>query len=84
MGESHTLARKRGIRARAWRGKDGLHSEQGQIPRRIGRASKESLPRKSRKKHERVSRQKSSLGRFAESGFTPSLAKPEIGKKVGR
>ena len=27
MGESRTLARKRRIRARAWRGKDGLHGE---------------------------------------------------------
>ena len=27
-GESHTLARERGIRARAWSGKGGLHDEQ--------------------------------------------------------
>ena len=65
--ESHTLARKRGIREGAWRGKDGLHSERRKIPRRTGRASKESLPRTSRRKHERVSGHKSSPGRSAES-----------------
>ena len=60
VGESRTLARERGIRARAWRGKDGLHGERGQIPRRKGRASKKSLPRTSRRRHERVSGRKSS------------------------
>ena len=39
MGESHTLARVREIRARAWRGKGGFHRERRQIPRRKGRAS---------------------------------------------
>ena len=37
--------------------------------RRIGRASKESLPRRSRRKHERVSGRKSFPGRSAESWF---------------
>ena len=69
MGESGTLARVRGIRARAWSGKGGLHGELGQIPRRKGRASKKSLPRTSRRKHERVSGRKSSPGRSAESWF---------------
>ena len=69
IGESRTLARKRGIRARAWSGKGGLHNEQGQIPRRAGRASKESLPRTSRRKHEWVSGRQSSPGRPAESWF---------------
>ena len=69
MGESHTLARVRGIKARAWRGKGGLHSEGRQIPRRTGRASKKSLPRTSRRKHERVTGRKSSPGRSAESWF---------------
>ena len=55
MGESRTLARVRGIRARAWGAKGGLDSEGRQIPRRTGRASKKSLPRTSRRKHERVS-----------------------------
>ena len=27
MGESHTLAREKGIRARAWRGKGALYGE---------------------------------------------------------
>ena len=42
---------------------------EGQIPRRTGRASNKSLPRTSRRKHERVSGRKSSPGRFAESWF---------------
>ena len=69
MGESRTLTRKRGIRARAWSGKGGLHREERKIPRRKGRASKKSLPRTSRRKHERVSGRKSSPGRSAESWF---------------
>ena len=69
VGESRTLARKRGIRARASRGKGGLHGERRQIPRRKGRASKKSLPRTSRRKHERVSGRKSSPGRSAVSWF---------------
>ena len=63
VGESRTLARKRRIRAGAWRGKGGLHGEGRQIPRRKGRASKKSLPKRSRRKHERVSGRKSSPGR---------------------
>ena len=69
VGESRTLARGRGIRAKAWREKGGLHRERRQIPRRKGRASKESLPRRGRRKHERVSGRKSSPGRSAESWF---------------
>ena len=69
MGESRTLVRKRRIRARAWSGKGGLDREGRQIPRRTGRASKKSLPRTSRRKHERVSGRKSSPGRSAESWF---------------
>ena len=67
MGESRTLARVRGIRARAWRGKGGLHGERGQIPKRKGKASKKSLPRTSRRKCKRASGRKSSPGRSAES-----------------
>ena len=67
MGESRTLARKRGIRARAWSGKGGIHREQREIPRRTGWASNKSLPRTSKRKHERVSGRKSSSGRSAES-----------------
>ena len=69
MGESRTFARVRGIRARAWSGKGGLHGERGKIPRRKGRASKKSLPRISKRNHERVSGRKSSPGRSAESWF---------------
>ena len=50
-----------------WKG--GLHGERGQILRRTGRASKKSLPRTSRRKHEPVSGRKSSPGRSAESWF---------------
>ena len=76
--------RVRGIRVRAWRGKGGLHGERRQIPRRKGRASKKSLPRTSRIKHGRVSGRKSSPGDLQSLGFTSSLAKPEMGKEVGR
>ena len=70
VGESRTLARKEGIRARAWRGKGGLHREGRQISRRKGGArKKKSIPRTSRRKHERVSGHKSSPGRSAESWF---------------
>ena len=45
MSKNCTLARKKGIRAGAWRGNGGLHGEGRQIPRRRERASKESLLR---------------------------------------
>ena len=68
MGERESRwARAAPWTERAWRGKGGLHDEGRQIPRRKGRASKKSLPRTSRRKHERVSGRKSSLGRSAES-----------------
>ena len=50
VGESRTSARERGIRAGAWRGKGGLHSEERQVSRKKGWASKKSLPRRSRRK----------------------------------
>ena len=37
MSESRTLARVRGIRAKAWRVKGGLHGEQTQIPKRFSK-----------------------------------------------
>ena len=69
VGEGRILVRKRGIRARAWSGKGGLHHEGRQIPSKKGRASNKSLSRTSRRKHERVSGRKSSSGRSAESWF---------------
>ena len=69
VGESRTLTSERGIRARAWSGKGGLHCERRKIPRRKERASTKSLPRTSRRKHERVSGCKSSPGGSAESWF---------------
>ena len=67
VSKSRTLAREREIRARAWRGKSGLDREEKRVPRRKERASKKSLPTRSRRKHERVSGRKSSPGRSAES-----------------
>ena len=84
MSESRTLARKREIRARVWRGEDGLHGKIRGVPRRRGRASQESLPRGRRVKREPVSGRKGFPGRLQNLGFTPTLAKFEIGKEVGR
>ena len=69
VGESPTFARERGISAGACKGKDGLHSEGKQIPKRKGRASNKSLPRRGRKSYGRVSGRKSSPGQSAESWF---------------
>ena len=69
VSTNRTLVRKREIRAIAWGGENGLHGERRRVPRKKGIASKESLPRTSRRKHERVSGCKSSPGRFAESWF---------------
>ena len=63
-----TLARERRIGALARRGKGGLHNEGRQVSRR-GKASKENLSRRSRKKHERVSGFKSSPIGSGESWF---------------
>ena len=66
VSECRTL---REIKAGARRGKGGLHREGRQIPRRTGRPSKKSLPRKNRRKHERVSGRKSSPRQSAEPWF---------------
>ena len=68
-GRAPHLDDRGGIRARAWRGKSRLHHEQREVSRSKGRASKKSLPRRGRRKHERVSEGKSSPGRSAESWF---------------
>ena len=80
MSENRTLMREREVRARAWRGKGGLHGERRVVPRRTGRASKKSLSRGSRRKHERVSRRKSSPGRPAESWFHSKSGQTRNGK----
>ena len=69
VGESRTLARERRIRTRARRGKGKLHGEQRQIPMRKERASKKSLPKRSKRKHEQVSGRKSFPGQSAQSWF---------------
>ena len=68
-GREPHLGEKEGIRARAWSGKGELHRERGQIPRRTGRVNKKSLPRTSRRKHERVSGRNNSPGQSAEFWF---------------
>ena len=65
VGKICTLVRERRIREGARRGKFGLHGERRQNPRKKGRASKKSLPKSSRRKHERVSGCKSFPGRSA-------------------
>ena len=69
VGENRTFAEQREITARAWREKDGLHTVGRQIPRRKKRASKNSFCRRSRSKHERVSKCKITPGPSAESWF---------------
>ena len=69
VSESRALAREGRIRAGEWRGKGGLHSEGRQVSRKWRWVTKENLPMRSRRKHERVSRRKSSLGGSAESWF---------------
>ena len=69
MSKSRILAREKEIRAGTWRGKSGLHSEERKFLRMRGSASKEILPRGSRRNHERVSGPESSPGRSAESWF---------------
>ena len=78
----------------AWGGKSGLHTVERQVPRREG--GQESLAKRSRRKHERVIGCKRSSDRSAQFWFhsnsnlfylqlfNPILAKPEIGKEVGR
>ena len=58
------------MRAGAWRGEVGLHSEGRQISRTRGMTCKEKLRRRSHSKHEGVSERKSSAGK---SGILVSL-----------
>ena len=84
VSKSRTLTREREIRARAWKGEGRFHGEGREVPRRKGKACKKSLPRRSSRKHERVSGPKALQDDQQSLGFTPSLAKPEIGKEGGR
>ena len=85
MSVSRILEREEGDhRAGAWRGKGGLHSEGRQVPRKRGRASKESLPRRKKKKAWADEWTQKLSGKICSLGFTPSLAKPEMGNEVGR
>ena len=67
MGESQGerephLREREEISSRAWGRKSGVLSEERRVPSRRGRASKENLPMRSRRKHERLSKQKSFSG----------------------
>ena len=66
--EPHFVERE-GIKAEAWGRMGGLHSEGKQVPRRRGMASKESFPRRSRRKYEGVGGRKSFPRGPAESWF---------------
>ena len=61
------VAEREGDRSARMGRKRWTHCEGRQVPRRRGRASKESLPRGSKRKHERVSGRKSFRGGSAES-----------------
>ena len=54
---------------RVWGVKGGLSTEGRQIQRRRGRASKENLSRRTKRKHEQVSGRKSSSEGSEESRF---------------
>ena len=70
MGESRTLARERGGSERE-HGEERVDStvNEGRLQGGEGRARNKSLPRTSKRKHERVSGRKSSPGQSAESWF---------------
>ena len=63
------LDEREGIRARAWRGKDRLYRKKGRFLGGKGGQARRVLPRRDRRKHERVSGRKSSPGRSAKSWF---------------
>ena len=73
VSERGTWARERGIIAGAWRGKSGVRSEERQVPRRRKRTSKESLSRRSRRNHERISGCKAIQDDLQSLGFWPNL-----------
>ena len=52
MGEIRTLVKERG-QSESMQRKGGLHDERRQVPRKRGRESKKSLPRR-RRKYEQV------------------------------
>ena len=71
-------------KAESWREKSHLHGEGRRVPGRRKRESKEKFPKRSRRKHERVVDAKALQDDLQKLGFTPSLAKPEMGNEVGR
>ena len=84
VGESRTLARVRGIRAKAWSGKGGLDREEGRFQGgQGGQATRASLGQVEGSMSESVDA-RALLDDLQSLGFTPSLAKPEIRKEVGR
>ena len=69
VGESRTLAGERGSEREREEERVNFTVKEGRFQGGKRRASKKSLPRKSRRKHEQVSRRKSSPGRSAEPWF---------------
>ena len=78
------MASERGIRARVWGGKSGLYCGGRQVPRRRGRAGKKSLPRQVEGNMSGWVDAKALQEDLQSLGFTPRLAKLEIGKEVER
>ena len=76
--------RERRIRAVAWRGKNQLHSKGRWVSSWKRKTSKENLFWRSMIKHEQMSGPKRSPGGSGGCGFTSSLTKPKMIKKVGR
>ena len=80
MSESRTLARKRG--SEGWRGKERVDStvKEGRF-----RQKEKGKQRKSPKEKARASKWTQKLFRRIRSlGFTPGMAKFEMGKEVGK
>ena len=84
VGESRTLARKRGIGATAWSGKGGLKVNEGRFQEgKGGQARRASLEQVEGSMSGWVDA-RALQDDLQDLGFTPSLAKPEMGKEVGR
>ena len=77
------MVRKREIRAEAYGGKNGIYREGRQVPSRRGKACKENLSRRIRRKQEQVSGCKRFSKESAEFWFYSKSSKPELGMEVG-
>ena len=83
MGKGRTLERKRRVRPKAWSKNSELHAEGRRVPKRREVSRKASREEKGESISGWVDAK--ALQEDQESlGFIPSLAKPEMGKEVGR